>query len=165
MVALNFHYSKQDCLRAWRRHFRERMNLPLDIVAVAVVAAIGVWQWSVDGPSVLSVGAVALAGTLALIIAFALYIGPQVAYQRDEKLKRPYRLLFAEDEIKFTTDNLDSKLGWQIYTSVLIDQYSYLLYHGKAQFTIIPKNAFKDDDSRREFEQLLKNKIRTIVQR
>lgn len=71
-----------------------------------------------------------------------------------------YHLLFAEDGIKFTTDNLDSRLGWQLYTNVLIDRHSYLLYHGNAQFTIIPKHALRDDESRREFEQLLEKNIR-----
>lgn len=113
----------------------------------------------------MSIAAFALAGTLALIIISALYVVPQLAYSRDEKLKRPYHLRFAEDGIEFRTDNLDSRLGWLLYTNVLIDHHSYLLYHGNAQFTIIPKHALPDDESRREFEQLLEKKIRTIVRR
>lgn len=122
MVALDFNYSKQDCLRAWRRHFKERMNLPLDLVAIAVVSAFGAWQWSVDGPSALLLGAFALAGTLALIVTSALYFVPQMAYRRDEKLRRPYHLIFAEDGIEFTTDNLNSRLGWQPRARAVYDR-------------------------------------------
>lgn len=100
-----------------------------------------------------------------MIIISALYVVPQLAYSRDEKLKWPYHLRFAEDGIEFRTDNLDSRLGWLLYTNVLIDHHSYLLYQGNAQFTIIPKHALPDDESRREFEQLLEKKIRTIVRR
>jgi hypothetical protein len=165
MVALDFNYSQQDCARAWRRHFREKMKLELDLIAVGVLAAIGCWQWRADGPTWQSVGALALAVALALIILSALCFAPLIAYSRDEKLKRPYHLRLAEDGIEFRTDNLDSRLGWQVYSSVLIDRHSYLLYYGSAQFTIVPKHALGDDESRREFEQLLRTKIQTIVQR
>lgn len=80
-----------------------------------------------------------------MIIISALYVVPQLAYSRDEKLKWPYHLRFAEDGIEFRTDNLDSRLGWLLYTNVLIDHHSYLLYQGNAQFTIIPKHALPDD--------------------
>jgi hypothetical protein len=73
MVTLDSNCSQQDCLRAWRRHFKERTRLPLDLVAVAVLAAFGARQWLVDGASALSVAALALAGTLALITVRPLY--------------------------------------------------------------------------------------------
>jgi YcxB-like protein len=165
MVALDFNYSQQDCLRAWRRHFKERMKLPLDLVGVAVLAVFGCWQWWLDGPSGLSIAALTLAAVFALIIMSALYLVPLMVYRRDEKLKRSYHLRFGEDAIEFSTDNLDSRLGWELYTNVLIDRHSYLLYYGNVQFTIIPAHALRDDESRREFEQLLQKKIQNIVRR
>lgn len=165
MPALDFTYSRQDCLRAWRRHFKEKMKLPLDLLAAAVLAAFGSWQWWLEGPSVLSIAAIALAATLALIVVAALYVVPAMAYRRDEKLKRPYHLRFGEDEIEFRTDSLTSRLGWQLYTNALIDDHSYLLYYGNAQFTIIPKRTIPDIESQREFEQLLEKKIHAIIRR
>ena len=165
MVAVNFTYSKQDCLRAWRRHLKERLNLPLDLAVIAIVAAFGIWQWRVDGPTVLSVAALGLACVLGLLIASALYFVPLMAYRRDAKLKRPYHLRFSEDGIEFETDNLSSQLGWQMYTNVLIDRHSYLLYYGKAQFTIVPKHVLPDDRGRSKFEHLLQMKIPAVIRR
>ena len=88
-----------------------------------------------------------------------------MAYHGDEKLKRPYQLRFSEDGIEFKTENLSSQLGWQMYTNVLIDRNSYLLYHGKRQFTIIPKHVLPDDRSRIEFEQLIQMKIPAVIWR
>ena len=143
----------------------EKLNLPLDVLAVTVVAGWGLWQWWAEGLSAWPITALCLAATLALIILSALYFVPAMAYRRDEKLRRPYHLKFTDDGIVFRTDNIDSRLGWEIYNSVLVDRYSYLLYHGKAQFTIVPKHVLPDDGSGQRFERLLESKIKSVVRR
>lgn len=71
VVTLDLTCSEQDCVRAWRRHFKERLNLPLDLAMIAVVAAFGLWTWWIDGATVLSVIAFGLAGALGVLIASA----------------------------------------------------------------------------------------------
>jgi YcxB-like protein len=165
VIALDFTYTQQDCLRAWRRHFREMMKLRLDFLAAAGLAALGLWQWRAEGLSAWSIVALCSAAALALIILSALYFVPLMAYRRDDKLRRPYHLRFGEDGIEFRTDNLDSRIGWELYNRVLIDGYSYLLYHGKAQFAIVPKHVLQDDATSQRFERLLESKIKTVVRR
>ncbi len=165
MVTVDFTYSQQDCLRAWRRHFRERMNLPLDIGVGAVLAAIGLWQWWTQGLRGLSLAALGSAAALALLVLSALYFVPLIAYRRNAKLKQPYHLRFAEEGIEFRTDNIESRLGWELYSRALIDHHSYLLYHGKAEFTIIPKRVLPDEESRRRFERLIESKVQAIIRR
>lgn len=164
MIALDFTYSQQDCLRAWRLHFKEKLNLPLDFAAIAVLVVLGLWQWRAEGPTVLVVAALASAGALGLLIAAAVYFVPLMAYRRDEKRKRPYHLCFSEDGIEFKTDNLSSQLGWQMYTNALVDRNSYLLYYGKEQFTIIPKHVLPGD-RHREFDELVQAKIPAVIRR
>jgi hypothetical protein len=42
-----------------------------------------------------------------------------------------------------------------MYTSALIDAYSFMLYYGSEQFTVIPKRVFQDISQRQTFEKLL----------
>src|SRR6266542_4316266 len=135
MVVLDFNYTQQDCLRAWRRHYLEKLNIPLDLVGMVLLAGFGLLQWHANGPVLASVVPLVLSGSLALIIGMALIAIPQLVYQRSQKLKQAYHLTFSEDGIEFTTDSLESRLDWRIYDRLLIDRYSYLLYHGRDEFT------------------------------
>jgi hypothetical protein len=165
MIDLNFNYSRQDCVRAWRRHFREKLNLPLDLAVVILLAALGLFQWYANGLGVVVLVLLGLSTALALIVALALFVIPQLAYQRNDKLKQAYHLQFSEDAICFKTRSVDSRLEWGLYSRLLIDCHSYLLYYGKDVFSIVPKRVIPDADVRQSFERLLERKLKTIIRR
>ena len=97
MVVLDFNYTPKDCLRAWRRHYLEKLNIPLDLFAIALLAGIGLLQWRANGLVITSVVPLVLSGSLALIVGMALFAIPQLVYRRSQKLKdagpRPGRRL------------------------------------------------------------------------
>src|SRR6266567_2841709 len=99
MVVLDFNYTQQDCLRAWRRHYLERLNIPLDMAAMALLAGFGLLQWHANGLVIASVFPLVLSGSLALIVGMALFAIPQLVYRRSQKLKQAYHLNFSEDGI------------------------------------------------------------------
>lgn len=165
LVVLDFNYSQRDCVRAWRRHFREKLNLALDLVAIVVLAAFGLFQWRASGFGLAALVSLAMSAALALIVVIALFAIPQLAYRKSDKLKQPYHLEFSEDAIEFRTRDIESRLQWHLYGRVLIDRHSYLLYHGKDEFTIVPKWVFANRDARQAFERLLERKVKTVVRR
>ena len=55
----------------------------------------------------------------------------------------------------FRTTAIDSRLAWSLYQNATEVRDFYLLYHGRRQFTVIPKRAFENETDRRAFEALL----------
>jgi hypothetical protein len=50
-----------------------------------------------------------------------------------------------------------------MYTSALVDAYSFILYYGTQQFTVIPKRVFQDASQRQTFERLLLQNVSKVV--
>jgi hypothetical protein len=90
-------------MRAWRRHFREKPNVPLDLAAIVAVAALGPYQWHAGGFGPAALCPHVLSAALASIIALALFALPHLAYRKNEKLNQAYHLQFSEDAIEFRT--------------------------------------------------------------
>ena len=161
-VDLSFHYTEQDYVRAMRAHYGSRLRLPLDIAVILGVGVLGtyeVWSGSYDfGLAMLCVSSI-----FALILLAAFSVFPRIAFRRQPKLRDDYALRFSPQGIHFRTAHIDSKLQWNIYTSALVDAYSFILYYGSQQFTIIPTRVFQDISQRRAFEQLLAQNVSNVV--
>ena len=61
------------------------------------------------------------------------------------------------------TTHIDSALKWGMYTWALVDAYSFILYYGSQQFTVIPKRVFDSSSQRQAFEQLLWQNVSKVV--
>jgi len=158
MIVFDFSYSPKDCARAWRRHLREKMNLPVDVLAILIVGGIGLLDWYLSGPRFVAIFSTAAAALLALMLLLALIIIPNSIYRRMAKLRQRYHLQFSDEAIEFRTDQINSHLQWDLYKRVLSDRHSYLLYYEKEAFTIIPKRV-ATAETLAEFETMLRAKI------
>jgi len=96
-----------------------------------------------------------------LVAAFALI--PSIAFRRQPKFRDEYSLSFSPEGIHFRTTHIDSDLKWGIYTWALADVYSFILYYGSQQFTVIPKRVFESPSQRQAFEQLLRQNVSRVV--
>jgi hypothetical protein len=96
-----------------------------------------------------------------LIAAFAVI--PSVAFRRQPKFRDEYSLSFSSEGIHFRTTHIDSDLKWGMYTWALVDAYSFILYYGSQQFTVIPKRVFESPSRREAFEQLLRQNVSRVV--
>jgi hypothetical protein len=156
---LNFTYSKQDCINAFRLHYKNILRLKLDCAAILMAVAAGSWQWMMFGPNNASYLFLGAAAFMSLMLYAAFFVLPALIYKRNEQWKRPYYLLFSDRNIHFKTDTIDSHLEWSTYSKVLHDAHSYLLYYGKSHFTIIPKRLFASTEELQQFEQMLSEKV------
>jgi hypothetical protein len=158
-INLSFRYAESDYVRALRAHYWSRLRLRLDLVVVVALAGIGIYLW----PSFWGVASLVIAALFLLLLAAAFLVIPPLAFRREPKFRDEYSLTFSPDGIQFRTAHLDSTLQWTMYSRVLIDDHSYVLYYGSNQFTVIPKRVFASVSEQRAFEELLAQRVAAIV--
>ncbi|MGH9741984.1 MAG: YcxB family protein [Candidatus Acidiferrum sp.] len=162
-VNLSFRYSEQDYVRAMRTHFKSRLRLKLDIVVIVLAATLGFYEWRSLNSPWWGMGLILLSGILALVLVVALGIVPRMVFRREPKFRDQYSLAFSEDGIHFQTAHINSQLQWSIYNRALVDAHSFILYHGRRSFTVIPKRVFESPEHLAAFEHLVSQKIPEIV--
>jgi hypothetical protein len=68
---------------------------------------------------------------------------------------------FFDDKINYKTKIIDTNYQWEAVTSFKESDLCFYLYTGSNQALIIPKSAFKDKEQQKEFEDLIKSKVKT----
>ena len=161
-VSLSFRYTEQDHVRAVRAHYASRLRLPLDIAVAVGVAVIGIYELR-SGSRIFGITLLCTSGGFALILVVAFAIIPTVWFRTQPKLRDEYALRFSPEGIHFQTAHINSDLQWPMYTKALVDSYSFILYYGTQQFTVIPKRVFQDGSQRQSFERLLSQYVSNVV--
>jgi hypothetical protein len=162
-VSLSFRYSEIDYVRALRAHYASHMRLWLDIVVVVAVGIAGAYLWRSPGSRWLGIGFIGVAGIFALMLLAAFVVIPPLAFRREPKFRDEYSLTFSPEGIHFNTAHIDSQLQWSMYSRVLVDAHSYVLYYGTRSFTVIPKRVFQSADQKSAFDELLVQHVPKIV--
>jgi hypothetical protein len=127
------------------------------------LAALGTYFWRSASSHWLGVLSVGFAAVFGLILLAAFLVIPPLRFRHQRKFRDEYSLTFSPKGIHFQTAHIDSHLEWSIYSRVLIDTHSYLLYWGSRTFTIIPKRVFQSTEQRAVFEELLASRVPKIV--
>jgi hypothetical protein len=161
-VNLSFRYAEQDYVRAMRAHYASRLRLPLDIAVIAGGAVVGAYEWR-SGSHGFGLTLLCVSGIFALMLVAAFAVIPTIAFRSQPKFRDDYSLSFSPQGIHFQTAHIDSDLKWGMYTSALVDAYSFILYYGSQQFTVVPKRVFQDVSQRQTFEQLLVQNVSKVV--
>jgi hypothetical protein len=159
-IRATYTFTRDEYLRALRRHYRSRIHVYRDLVLAAFLIVLGAYLVYSSPPNWLfGWFLIALGLILLLMVAYALVILPALIFRSDPKLKWEYSLTFDDDKIEFKTNNIDSTLGWQLYHSWLRDDEFYILYHGKRDLSVIPRRVLSHDNSDERFAELLTRKI------
>jgi hypothetical protein len=165
LVSLSFRYSEQDYVRGMRAHLRSRLRLKLDVVVIVLAAACGFYAWHALDSALWGAVLLCLSAVLGLVIAVGFGIVPRMVFRGETKFRDQYSLVFSESGIHFKTAHIDSQLQWGMYNHVLVDEHSFLLYHGRRSFTVVPKRAFETPEQLATFERLISEKIPGVVRR
>jgi hypothetical protein len=142
-----------------RTHYSSRLHLPLDIFVTVALAAGGIYLW----PSFWGVASVVVSVLFLLMLVAAFAVIPPFVFRREPKFRDDYSLTFSPEGIHFRTAHIDSHLQWSMYSRVLIDGHSYVLYYGSNQFTVVPKRVFRNVAEQQVFEELLTEHVSAIV--
>ncbi len=159
-ITLKFRYTKDEYLRAIRFHLQKTMRIKLDLVVAAVCGLAGSYVLWVEGVSWVSLGGLLGCLGLLLIVFMALVVVPSQVYRGSEKLKQDYNISFNDEGIHFQTLSIDSRLQWELYKKWIEGPEFFILYHGKREFSVIPKRVFENDDEQKRFKDLLSRRVR-----
>jgi hypothetical protein len=163
-VNLSFRYSERDYVEAMHTHYASRLRLPLDVAIILALTAFGIYELHSTSKA-LGLASIALAVVFALILTAAFFVIPAYAFRREPKFRDDYSLAFSGEGIHFRTANIDSQLQWSMYDRALLGANSILLYHGKQQFTVIPKRVFATAEQLQVLENLVREHVPNIVVR
>jgi hypothetical protein len=136
--------------------------LPLDIAVTVAVAVVVAYELR-SGSHAFGLSMLCLSGIFVLILVAAVAVIPRIWFRSQPKLRDEYSLRFSPEGIHFQTAHINSDLQWTMYTRALVDAYSFILYYGSQQFTVIPKRVFSDGAQRESFERLLSQNVSDIV--
>jgi YcxB-like protein len=164
-INLSFRYAERDYVRALRAHYASHLRLRLDIAVTVFLAGSGVYLWRSPSGHWLGLACIVIAIAFGLMLVAAFTIIPSLAFRREPKFRDDYSLTFSPEGIHFCTAHIDSQLQWSIYSRVLIDAHSYILYYGSRQFTVLPKRVFQSVEQQQAFEQLLTDHVSPIMRR
>jgi hypothetical protein len=164
-IELKFQYLESDYLRAVRAADPSAHHWKLDIILTLVLVGIGLYAWHSEGPRWPAVVCLVVPIGYALMLFAILKVIPSHIFRHEEKFFDEYSLTFSPQGIHFKTARIDSQLQWRLYSRALIDPYSYILFSGARQFTVIPKRAFESALQQQAFEQLLEEQIPEIIRR
>ena len=129
------------------------------------LATLGAYFWRSPSSHWFGVLFVGTSVVFSLILIAAFLVIPAFAFRHQPKFRDEYSLTFVPEGIHFQTAHVDSHLEWSIYSRVLVDTHSYVLYWGSQTFTIIPKRVFQNAEQQAVFEHLLAERIPKIVRR
>ena len=156
---------EKDFERAMQAHNASVLHLRIDIAVTVAAAAIGAYYWLFEDSPRFGMALVGIASLFALMLVAAFIVIPRVVFRRETKFRGEYTLTFSEEGIHFQTTHINSKLEWNIYSRALVDCHSFILYYGVRSFSVIPKRVFQSSNQQSAFEQLLSQKIPTVVMR
>ncbi len=162
---LSFRYSESEYVQAIRSHFANRLRLKSDIAVILGLAIIAAYFWNTGGMQTF----VGVAGMGSLVLSAMLvgvfFVAPRRMFRRNPKLHDEYSLTFSDVGIRFHTAHIDSQLAWTLYTHVVVNANSYLLYYGESQFSVIPKRLLQSAEEQQQFEQFLARHIPKFTRR
>lgn len=160
---LSFRYTEEDYIRAFHLHFKRKLRPKTDLTVSVIAAGAGIYFLRDDGLRWLGISVIIVSTLFLLIFTAAFLFVPRFVFRREKKFRDAYQLQFSPEVIRFKTASIDSELKWELYTNVLEDRHTYLLYYGHGAFTVIPKRVFSNAAQREAFDALLTRSIKAVV--
>ena len=158
-VHLSFRYTEKEYLDAIRFYFWHSKELFARLIVSCVLFSIGlllIYAWL---EFLIPVWATVILMFIAGVGFFHGYVIdlPRGYFRGDPKFREEYNLTFSDDGIEFKTQNINSSIGWSLYTRVIENDSFYILVYGKNihSLSIIPKRVFRDSQQERTFREML----------
>ena len=158
-VQLHYKFTEQEWIAASRLYITGQPTLLLRFGVALALLALGLLFFAAIGELSMTLF---LASTLGVLIAFLIalfYVLPRQRFRGDPKYRDEYFLEFTDEGIHLTTEHVDSRLSWSLYSSVLENERFYVLVYGKGMISAIPKRAFTAAHQEEAFRQLLRRKL------
>ena len=162
-VTLTFRHTEEEYLAAARVYFWHSKELLVRLIIGCVLISIGLLLFTRLLNFALPLWFMVI---LMFLVGMALYHGylidlPRRIFRGDPKFREEYNLTCSDDGVALKTQNINSSINWNFYTSVIENDKFYLLIYGKnlPSFSLLPKRAFRNTEDERTFRELLRRHV------
>src|SRR5262245_42737091 len=149
-VQVEYQYSEAEYLAANRLLFFKSTNALLRVAVFSVLALFVAVVLSLIIEELFPLWASASIVFLFLGVMFynVLWGLPRKYFRKNASFRDKYQITFSDEGVHVKTSQIDSKLGWGLYTNVLESPEMYLLIYGTdiRMMTAVPKRSFKSSD-------------------
>ena len=142
---------------ACEAHWRARKQGTTRTNLIAGAAGVGLGLVGLPLSGWLGALALSVGGVLLLLTLLRLVLWRR-AFHTAPHLGKETRIAFSDDAIAVETADGQSRLEWRFYRACLETEAYFLLYLGRARFSVIPKRAFAPEDVER-LARLLDDKL------
>jgi hypothetical protein len=159
-VSVHFKLSEPEYMSGARLLIYPNAGAKARVAVIFTLYAVGLFLLMLASNSTLISAAVTSVISLVML-PLVLYLARvrlmRRCYRGDPKFRHGVTLTFTDDYVQVQADQIDSKLGWKLYTNVLEGTDNYVLVYGRdvRMMTIVPKRAFKSKQQERAFRTLL----------
>ncbi|HEX8143733.1 MAG TPA: YcxB family protein [Pyrinomonadaceae bacterium] len=159
LVKLHFKYTEEEWAAASRLYILRQPMLLLRFAVAFLLIAAGFGFFAAIGEVLMSLFLLSTGLVLFTFVLALFFIFPRQRFRSDPRHLDEFFLEFTEDEIRFRTAQIDSRLSWSLYTSVLENDRFYVLVYGRGMISVIPKRAFNANAQEKTFRNLLRRKF------
>jgi hypothetical protein len=158
-VRLRFKYTEEEWVAASRLYITGQPALLLRFGVAFLMLALAFIFFAMISEVVMSLFLLSVGVVLLTFVVALFFVLPRQRFRSDPRYRDEFFLEFADEGIRFQTAQIDSRLGWGLYTRVLENERFYVLVYGKGMISVIPKRAFTGSDQETIFRTLLRRKL------
>lgn len=158
-VQLRFKYTEEEWAAASRLYIIRQRDLLLRFIVMFVLIALAFSFFAAINEVVMSLFLLSVGLVLSTFVLALFFVFPRQRFRSDPRHRDEFFLEFADDGIRFQTEQIDSKLNWSLYSSVIENDRFYVLIYGKGMMSVIPKRAFTARDQETIFRNMLRRKL------
>ena len=162
-VQVEYQYSEAEYLAANRLFFFKSTNAMVRLAVFCVLAFLSAVVFSLVFADLFPLwaslsGVVLFLGVLFYNVLWGL---PRKYFRKNASFREKYQITFSDEGVHVKTSQIDSKLGWGLYTKAFENSEMYLLVYGTdiRMMTAVPKRSFKSNDQEYLFRQLVARHI------
>jgi len=162
-VHIEYQYSEAEYLAANRLFFFKSTSAVLRLAVFSVLALFAAVMFSLILTDLFPLWA-----SVAFVLLFlgALFYNvlwglPRKYFRKNASFRGKYQITFSDEGVHVKTSQIDSKLGWGLYTKVFESPDMYLLIYGTdiRMMTAVPKRSFKSSNQEYLFRELVARHI------
>lgn len=156
-MTISFSYDKKQVIQALRYHFltRPEIKIMLIFVNVFAIGSAVLFYFKIIQP--LSFLMFSVLWFFLLMIVWRIL--PQSIYKRSHTFQDHFSMDFVDEGVVLRTQRGEKAWPWSAFSKFIETPNFFHLYFDSRSFFLVPVDAFKDLESRRDARQLLKSHI------
>ncbi len=146
-VKAYFEYNFDEYIDAYHLHYSQLKRLKINILIAVILLFLGLALCVFLGYSFLKSIPIYASVILVAVLLSEYFFAPTKNFNHDPRLKKEHTLVFSDEKILFTVNNMTVAIKWKQYQKYIENQDFYLLYYAPETFLIIPKRALTPEGS------------------